>query len=814
MTRQIKHRTRPSKSTISTLTVLCIILASAPVHTLAGKAADQESSQLIDEIVIDRIDGRAPSTAEALKLLHIQDVEVSSIGGGFDVVGFDEPISSAEAHEVIDRLESSGYFESVTISTTRRRLAAPNDPRYPDQWYLQSTGLGIGIEQAWEITTGSPDLVIAVLDTGRLDHPDVSSRTVPGYDFVYRTRDSKDGDGWDADETDLGDWADPNDAEFACISTPSTSQSSWHGTYIAGMIAADTNNGKGIAGINQRSRIQHVRVLGTCGGRTVDEATAIRWAAGLPVPGVPTNPTPARVINMSLGSAVACESVEQSAIDAAVAAGAVIVASAGNSNFNLSITDFAPAGCNNVIAVSSVGNTGLRASYSNYGGPVDIAAPGGPSGILSASNAGTRSADLGSNGWIYSYKQGTSMAAAVVSGIVSLMLSANPSLNAEQVQAILRQTARPFPTGSGACSSDPTQTYYCGAGIVSASAAVALAAQSSSGATVTRLEQSENDDIFATNLAVEHAAERSDIILTSGSVYPDGLAAAALAKQEDADIILVPPSGLTPNQVTSILNENPQEVWIMGGPEALPTSLEIQLQSPSWLGGAGVDASRVRRVFGATRYETATAVAGRIGTIGTINGKRTAFVVRGDSFADAVIAGPATFGPADSAGAFPILLVQRDRLPDSVKTSLQGLGITNVVIVGGTSVVSDSTKRQIEALGITTYRVAGADRYGTATALANFLTAPTTIGGFGWSASNVGIVNISDESKGFDAISATGILGPTRRALIGATSSQVPVATGAWLSQLNGTIQAVTVIGSRAALPSTVIDQATILLRR
>jgi putative cell wall-binding protein len=315
-------------------------------------------------------------------------------------------------------------------------------------------------------------------------------------------------------------------------------------------------------------------------------------------------------------------------------------------------------------------------------------------------------------------------------------------------------------------------------------------------------------------LAVELAADRTDIVLTSGSVYADGMAAAALAKQQDADIMLVPPTGLTPAQISAIVNEAPQKVWIMGGPQAIPSSVETQLTASASQGGAGLPSTSIERVFGATRYETATAVAGRLGTIGTINGKRTAFIVRGDSFADAVIAGPATFGPADSVGAFPILLVQRDRLPDSVKTILQGLGITNVLIVGGTSVVTDSTKKQIEALGVTTFRIAGADRYATATALANFVTAPTSIGGFGWSASTVGLVNISDQSSGFDAISATGVLGPNRRVLLGLTSSQVPAATSGWLSQLTGIVRAVTVIGSQTSLPPLVVVQTTSFLRR
>lgn len=804
---------RAVRATLHLGTASLVVVSVLGTEARASDSPNADNGPLVSSIVVDRVDGRAPSTEHVVDRIDLDGAVVDSVGGGYDVIRLATPVSPVEAESIARRLEDTGLVEDANPDGVRFS-AASNDPRFADQWYLPASGPGIGVEQAWSLTTGAPDLVIAVIDTGRLDHPDLTNRLVKGYDFVFRTRDSKDGDGWDADETDLGDWSDVADPTYSCSTSSGFQPSSWHGTHISGIIGASTNNGIGVAGINQRSRIQHLRVLGTCGGRTSDEATAIRWAAGLPVPGVPNNPTPARVINLSLGSASACEAIEQDAINAATAAGAIVVVAAGNSGQNLATTSFAPASCDNVITVTAVRSDGTRASYANYGPPVDIAAPGGPTGILSTMNAGSRSVDLSAAGWTYGYKQGTSMSTPIVTGIVSLMLSVNPRLDSTQVEAILKQTARPFAGGASSCSSAVGDVFYCGAGLVDAAAAVALAASTSSDATVTRLEQSASDDIFATNLAVEQAADRTDIVLTSGSVYADGMAAAALAKQQNADIMLVPPTGLTTTQINAIVNEAPQKVWIMGGPQAIPASIEAQLTTPMSQGGAGLSSTVIERLFGATRYETATAVAGRLNTIGTINGKRTAFIVRGDSFADAVIAGPATFGPADSAGAFPILLVQRDRLPDSVRTSLQGLGITNVLIVGGTSVVSDVTKRQIEALGVTTFRIAGADRYGTATALANFLSAPVSIGGFGWSTTNVGLVNISDQSNGFDAISATGVLGPNRRVLLGATSSQVPSATGAWLSQLDGNIRAVTVVGSQTSLPPAVVSQATSLLRR
>ncbi len=226
-------------------------------------------------------------------------------------------------------------------------------------------------------------------------------------------------------------------------------------------------------------------MLGTCGGWTSDIADAIRWAAGLPVPGVAPNPTPAKVLNLSLGGASSCSAVEQAAIDDAVAAGAIVVAAVGNAASDLDSSPFSPASCDNVIAVAATTRFGDRANYSNFGSIVDIAAPGGlqltssDERILSLSNAGLTTADLTPSGWTYSYKQGTSMAAPHVSGVVSLMLAANSGLNNVQVEQILEQTARPFPASPrGAqftCSSDPAAQYHCGAGLLDAGAAVRAA---------------------------------------------------------------------------------------------------------------------------------------------------------------------------------------------------------------------------------------------------------------------------------------------------------------------------------------------------
>ena len=246
------------------------------------------------------------------------------------------------------------------------------------------------------------------------------------------------------------------------------SNSSWHGTHVSGTIGAVSDNGIGVAGINQGSKIQPLRVLGKCGGYTSDIADAIRWSAGLTVSGIPNNnPTPDRVVNISLGGSGACDSTTQNAINAAVAAGTVVVVAAGNSNGNAA--NFTPANCANVITVAATGPTGKRAYYSNYGTSVEIAAPGGDAQlgktILSTLNAGTTTPGADS----YANYQGTSMATPHVVGVVSLMLSVNPSLTPAQVTTMLQSTATPFPAGS-TCT-----TSLCGTGIVNAATAVAAA---------------------------------------------------------------------------------------------------------------------------------------------------------------------------------------------------------------------------------------------------------------------------------------------------------------------------------------------------
>ena len=368
-----------------------------------------------------------------------------------------ERLPDDEVKNIVARLAALPEIEYVEPDRIYRPAFIPNDPQYVNQWHYFDTN-GINAPGAWDLTKGSNNIVIAVIDTGILNHIDLNGRIVPGYDFISDAWTANDGDGRDNNPNDPGDWVSTGDCGFG----EPAENSSWHGTHVAGTIGASSNNSIGVTGINWVSKILPVRVLGRCGGYTSDIIDGIYWAAGLSVPGVPANANPAKVINMSMSGQGTCGTIFQNAIDAVVSQGTVVVVAAGNDNQLAS--DYAPGNCNKVITVASTTRNGNLAYYSNYGSAVEISAPGGDSvnGVLSTSNSGITSPVSDA----YYYYYGTSMAAPHVAGVVSLMLSRNPSLTPDQVLSILQSTAKPFPNGS-TCN-----TTICGSGIVNAASAV------------------------------------------------------------------------------------------------------------------------------------------------------------------------------------------------------------------------------------------------------------------------------------------------------------------------------------------------------
>jgi serine protease len=334
----------------------------------------------------------------------------------------------------------------------------PNDTHYSKLWGLSSTSAGVRANVAWDSYTGS-GVTVAVLDTGIRPHADLTANIVSGYDMIADTFVSNDGTGRDSDPSDPGDWNTANQ----CAQGDPASNSSWHGTHVAGTIAAAGNNSQGVIGVAYGAKLQAVRVLGRCGGYTSDIADGMIWASGGSVSGLPANATPAKVINMSLGGGGSCDTTSQSAINSARSRGTTVVVAAGNENQNVS--NSSPANCSGVIAVAAVGPTGGRAYYSNYGTLVDVAAPGGDTsggsanGIYSTLNAGTQGPGADS----FAYYQGTSMATPHVAGVVALMYQAKPSATPDEIETALKTSTRAFPA---TCS-------QCGTGIVDAPNAIA-----------------------------------------------------------------------------------------------------------------------------------------------------------------------------------------------------------------------------------------------------------------------------------------------------------------------------------------------------
>lgn len=333
----------------------------------------------------------------------------------------------------------------------------PNDMFLVQQWHYTEPKAGINLPSAWDLTRGK-GVVVGVIDTGVRLHADLAANLLPGYDFISLQHMANDGDGRDADASDPGDWA----ARFECGLNP-PSISSWHGTHVAGTIAALANNSHGGAGVAPEARILPLRALGRCGGYESDIADAIVWGAGGSVAGLPSNPNPAKVLNLSLGAAGTCSRTTQAAVHAARDRGAVVVVAAGNAKTDAG--QFTPASCLGVISVAAVGRSGALASYSNFGPSVTLAAPGGDGldGVFSTADAGLTLPLADS----YRTYTGTSMAAPHVSGTVALMLAWNPALTPNEIETVLKSTAaaRGFPVACG----------HCGSGIVDARAAVEAA---------------------------------------------------------------------------------------------------------------------------------------------------------------------------------------------------------------------------------------------------------------------------------------------------------------------------------------------------
>lgn len=401
------------------------------------------------------VQGRVLSQARALPL---EGMALYGMGG-------------ADAEATLDLIDALNARHDVAYAQPNYLLESflqPTDKLYEFLWHYPA----IELEAAWEITTGSEGVVVAVIDSGMLmEHPDRPRNLLSGYDFVS-SLDNSDGDGRDADATDPGPFT----------------LTAYHGSHVIGTVAAAANNdyrdgpgADGIVGVNWQATILPTRALGETGTLT-DIMDAMLWSAGESVPGVEDNVNPADVINMSLGGAFPCTDAPayQDAINRVVAAGASVVVAAGNANVDAS--GFSPASCDNTIAVGASTQADERAFYSNWGSTVDVMAPGGDlstdldgDGVLDGVLSLGKDDSSGDFGFVL--QSGTSMATPHVAGVIALMLAVEPSLGPGDVLQILSDTASSY-TSVQCNAADPDLALDgsdCGAGRIDAYAALQAA---------------------------------------------------------------------------------------------------------------------------------------------------------------------------------------------------------------------------------------------------------------------------------------------------------------------------------------------------
>ena len=482
------------KSTMFRANLLAAVVAAslaAPAATAAGNPAPAApAAQAGSRLIIQYRDGKLP---QSLKLQTVNTAAnrarqvtaatarsgstaptsryVRRLGIGADLLKLSNRLSAAELNTLVRELSADPAVKSVEVDLLMRHtgmaapLFTPNDPGFAGaQWHMHNAVGGINAPAAWDVATGT-GVVVAVIDTGIVAHPDMDANMLQGYDFISDSFVSRRPTNERVPGAhDYGDW---NDDAAKCT----VSGSSFHGTHVAGTVAELTNNSLGVAGVAHNARVLPVRVLGRCGGYTSDIVDAITWASGGTVAGVPANANPAEVINMSLGGGGSCGVATQTAINGAVSRGTTVVVAAGNSNGD--VANFNPASCNNVIAVAAGRVTGGRASYSNYGALIDLTAPGGggsvdgnPNGyIWQARNSSATSPELGAPS--YNGFTGTSMASPHVAGVVALIQSAvaTPKTPAE-IETILKSSVRSFPA---------TPDRVIGAGLLDAKRALDVA---------------------------------------------------------------------------------------------------------------------------------------------------------------------------------------------------------------------------------------------------------------------------------------------------------------------------------------------------
>ncbi|MEO6623214.1 MAG: S8 family serine peptidase [Burkholderiaceae bacterium] len=511
---------RSLQSAIAALLLLVVTTGSsqAPTHTERGlPVVDRSAESTLGRVIVKyKPDGDLMRSASAGRTRYGLPFHAAALSQRFGLRISDGRVLGPRTQSLHAPGVSSARLAAQLAADPNVEWAVPDQRRFVraltndpylsggqtlitpavGQWYLRAPDAtavsAINAVTAWDTTSGSPLVTVAVIDTGVRSHTELAAKLHPGYDFIHDDAVARDGDGRDADANDPGDFERVTDCASGIIS-----DSSWHGTQVAGLIGATTNDGIGMASVGRDVMILPVRVLGRCGGFDSDIIAGMRWAGGLTSEvgfgasvSVP-NTHPAQVINMSLGSPGSCPASYRDAIAELNQIGVTVVVAAGNEN-GLAVNT--PANCAGALAVGGLRHTGTKVGYSNVGPQVAIAAPAGNcvniSGpclfpLLTTSNSGSTVAVADSYSDSSNATIGTSFAAPLVAGTVGLMLSVNPGMTPAQVRQALQSSASTFVTSGAAagvtsCRAPDLFTQIecyctrstCGAGMLNAALAV------------------------------------------------------------------------------------------------------------------------------------------------------------------------------------------------------------------------------------------------------------------------------------------------------------------------------------------------------
>ena len=520
---------RPSLRAALAALLLALALPGAAERTLPRRTAGADEDPNVARVIVKYRAGSAlMSIASAQAPAIARPLHAAALAQRIGLPLTDHRVLGARIQSLRARgLSSTALAQRLAalpevewaVPDRRRTISAavPNDPLfaagqaapYPaaGQWFLRgpdpanSTWSAIDAQSAWSITPGSASLTVAVIDTGvRFDHPDLAPKLYPGYDFISDDSESGDGvAGRDGDASDPGDWVVAGE----CGAGSPAADSSWHGTQVAGLIGAATDNGVGIASVGRDAMVLPLRVLGKCGGWDSDILAAMRWAAGMTdqvgtaaAPQSLVNAHPARVLNLSLGAVGSCPSSYASVIGELNRAGVAVVIAAGN-DIGEAVTS--PGNCPGAITVAGLRHIGTKVGYSNLGPEVAIAAPAGNCvnltgpclyPLVTTRDTGTTvPVGPGYSDGMTAPSYGTSFSAPLVAGTVALMLSADASLGPQTLRSQLQTSARPFPTTGAAAAvgvchapdgAAQDECYCtastCGAGMLDAGAAVSRVA--------------------------------------------------------------------------------------------------------------------------------------------------------------------------------------------------------------------------------------------------------------------------------------------------------------------------------------------------